>query len=156
MFRFIGLAAPSRPDPRDAPHWKHKVLPVIAKLAFPRALTELRHDRRRHRLRPGLHHRPHHEPHQQARDRPPPLWFLGHDKVGSAMSRYAVSSPAVVLAAIAQATTKIRLTSAVSVLSTLDPVRLHQDFATLDLLSLDHRRAQRLHRTVRAFRSRSW
>jgi alkanesulfonate monooxygenase SsuD/methylene tetrahydromethanopterin reductase-like flavin-dependent oxidoreductase (luciferase family) len=39
------------------------------------------------------------------------------------------------LAAIAQATTDIRLTSAVSVLSTLDPVRLHQDFASLDLIS---------------------
>jgi alkanesulfonate monooxygenase SsuD/methylene tetrahydromethanopterin reductase-like flavin-dependent oxidoreductase (luciferase family) len=48
---------------------------------------------------------------------------------------FAVSSPAVVLAAIAQATGTIRLTSAVSVLSTLDPVRLHQDFATLDLVS---------------------
>ncbi|MER5185633.1 LLM class flavin-dependent oxidoreductase [Streptomyces sp. NPDC002896] len=36
---------------------------------------------------------------------------------------------------MAQATTNIRLTSAVSVLSTLDPVRLHQDFASLDHLS---------------------
>jgi len=50
-------------------------------------------------------------------------------------AEFAVSSPAVVLAAIAQATSGIRLTSAVSVLSTLDPVRLHQDFATLDLIS---------------------
>lgn len=48
---------------------------------------------------------------------------------------YAVSSPAVVLAAIAQATERIRLTSATSVLSTLDPVRLYEDFATLDLVS---------------------
>ncbi|AWS43591.1 LLM class flavin-dependent oxidoreductase [Streptosporangium sp. 'caverna'] len=48
---------------------------------------------------------------------------------------FAVSSPAVVLAAVAQATERIRLTSAVSVLSVLDPVRLHQDFATLDLIS---------------------
>lgn len=48
---------------------------------------------------------------------------------------FAVSSPAVVLAAIAQATGQIRLTSAVSILGTLDPVRLHQDFASLDLIS---------------------
>ena len=48
---------------------------------------------------------------------------------------YAVSSPAVVLAAIAQATKNIKLTSTTSVLSTLDPVRLFEDFATLDLLS---------------------
>lgn len=46
-----------------------------------------------------------------------------------------MSSPAVILAAIAQATEKIRLTSAVSVLSVLDPVRLYQDFASLDLAS---------------------
>jgi probable LLM family oxidoreductase len=47
----------------------------------------------------------------------------------------AISSPAVVMAAIAPATTRIRLTSAVTVLSTLDPVRVFQDFATVDLLS---------------------
>ncbi|MCM3627053.1 LLM class flavin-dependent oxidoreductase [Paenibacillus glycanilyticus] len=48
---------------------------------------------------------------------------------------FAVSSNAVVLAAIAQATERIRLTSATTVLSTVDPVRLFEDFATLDLLS---------------------
>lgn len=48
---------------------------------------------------------------------------------------YASSSPAVILAAIAQVTEQIRLTSTTSVLSTLDPVRLFEDFATLDLLS---------------------
>ncbi|HUF13906.1 MAG TPA: LLM class flavin-dependent oxidoreductase [Longimicrobiales bacterium] len=48
---------------------------------------------------------------------------------------YAVSSPAVVLAAAAARTTRIRLTSAVSVLSSDDPVRVFQDFATIDLLS---------------------
>jgi probable LLM family oxidoreductase len=47
----------------------------------------------------------------------------------------AVSSPAVVLAAIAAATRNIRLTSAVTILPTLDPVRVFQDFATLDLVS---------------------
>jgi probable LLM family oxidoreductase len=48
---------------------------------------------------------------------------------------FAVSSPAVVLAAAAARTRRIRLTSAVSVLSSDDPVRVFQDFATLDLLS---------------------
>jgi probable LLM family oxidoreductase len=48
---------------------------------------------------------------------------------------YVVSSPAVVLAAAAARTHRIRLTSAVTVLSSDDPVRVFQDFATLDLLS---------------------
>ena len=48
---------------------------------------------------------------------------------------YATSSPPVVLAAIAQLTKQIKLTSATTVLSTVDPVRLFEDFATLDLLS---------------------
>src|SRR4051795_4999845 len=48
---------------------------------------------------------------------------------------FAVSSPAVVLAAAAQRTQRIRLTSAVSVISSDDPVRVFQDFATLDLMS---------------------
>jgi probable LLM family oxidoreductase len=48
---------------------------------------------------------------------------------------FAVSAPAVVLAAAAERTRDIRLTSAVSVLSSDDPVRVFQDFATLDLLS---------------------
>lgn len=48
---------------------------------------------------------------------------------------YAVSAPAVVLAAAAARTKRIRLTSAVSVLSSDDPVRVFQDFATLDLIS---------------------
>jgi probable LLM family oxidoreductase len=46
-----------------------------------------------------------------------------------------VSAPAVVLAAVAERTERIRLTSAVSVISSDDPVRVFQDFATLDLLS---------------------
>ncbi len=48
---------------------------------------------------------------------------------------YAVSAPAVVLAAAAARTKRIRLTSAVSVLSSDDPVRVFQDFALLDLIS---------------------
>jgi probable LLM family oxidoreductase len=48
---------------------------------------------------------------------------------------YASSAPAVVLAAIAERTVRIRLSSAVTVLSSDDPVRVYQQFATLDLLS---------------------
>jgi probable LLM family oxidoreductase len=48
---------------------------------------------------------------------------------------FAVSSPAIVLAAAAERTKAIHLTSAVTVLSSDDPVRVFQDFATLDLLS---------------------
>jgi probable LLM family oxidoreductase len=48
---------------------------------------------------------------------------------------YAASAPAVVLAAAAARTRRIRLTSAVTVLSSDDPVRVFQDFATLDLIS---------------------
>ena len=45
------------------------------------------------------------------------------------------SAPAVILAAVAARTRRIRLTSAVTVLSAADPVRVFQQFATLDLLS---------------------
>src|ERR1700686_2167638 len=45
------------------------------------------------------------------------------------------SAPAVILAAAAARTNRIRLTSAVTVLSAADPVRIFQEFATLDLLS---------------------
>ena len=48
---------------------------------------------------------------------------------------YVVSSPAVVLGAAAARTRQIRLTSAVTVLSSDDPVRVFQQFATVDLLS---------------------
>jgi len=48
---------------------------------------------------------------------------------------FLVSSPAVVLAAIALRTERIRLSSAVTVLSSDDPVRVFQDFAHVDLLS---------------------
>jgi putative NADH-flavin reductase len=39
--RFIGLATPSVPDPRDRPTAKAKILPLLAKTMFPNALTEL-------------------------------------------------------------------------------------------------------------------
>jgi len=45
------------------------------------------------------------------------------------------SAPAIILAAAAARTKSIRLTSAVTVLSAADPVRVFQDFATLDLIS---------------------
>jgi probable LLM family oxidoreductase len=48
---------------------------------------------------------------------------------------FLASSPATILAAAAARTSSIRLTSAVTVLSSDDPVRVFQDFATLDLLS---------------------
>lgn len=48
---------------------------------------------------------------------------------------FAVSSPAVVHAAIAKATSRIMLTTTSTILPVLDPVRLYQDFATLDLIS---------------------
>jgi len=48
---------------------------------------------------------------------------------------YAVSAPAVVLAAVAERTKNIKLSSAVTVLSSDDPVRVFQQFATVDLLS---------------------
>src|SRR5881392_3836347 len=45
------------------------------------------------------------------------------------------SAPAVILGAAAARTRRIRLTSAVTVLSSTDPVRVFQDFATVDLIS---------------------
>src|SRR5450432_303175 len=50
------------------------------------------------------------------------------------------SAPALILAAGAARTKRIRLTSAVTVLSAADPVRVFQNFATLDILS--HGRAE--------------
>src|SRR5262249_11399315 len=43
----------------------------------------------------------------------------------------AIASPAIVMAAVATITNRLRLTSAVTILSTLDPVRVFQDFATV-------------------------
>src|SRR5712671_6971787 len=45
------------------------------------------------------------------------------------------SAPAIILAAAASRTSTIRLTSAVTVISAADPVRVFQEFATLDLIS---------------------
>jgi probable LLM family oxidoreductase len=51
------------------------------------------------------------------------------------LDNYAISNPGTVLAAAARVTKQITLSSAVTVLSTEDPVRLYQQFATLDQLS---------------------
>jgi len=48
---------------------------------------------------------------------------------------YLDSAPAILLAAAAARTTRIRLVSAVTVLSAADPVRVFQQFATIDLIS---------------------
>src|ERR1700728_5284353 len=50
-------------------------------------------------------------------------------------SEFLDSAPAVILAAAASQTKRIRLASAVTVLSAADPVRVFQNFATLDLIS---------------------
>lgn len=50
-------------------------------------------------------------------------------------SDYAVSSPEIILAAAATVTKNIKLSSAVTVLSSSDPVKVYQNFATVDLLS---------------------
>jgi hypothetical protein len=52
-------------------------------------------------------------------------------------SDFAIASPPVVLAAIAQATEQIRLTSTVTVLSTADPAKVFEDFTAVDLISGD-------------------
>jgi probable LLM family oxidoreductase len=48
---------------------------------------------------------------------------------------FSIAATPVVLAAIAQVTTRLRLASAVTILPTADPVRVFEDFATVDLLS---------------------
>lgn len=48
---------------------------------------------------------------------------------------YAVAAPEILLAAVSTVTKNIKLSSAVSVVSSTDPVKLYQDFATVDLLS---------------------
>src|SRR5690606_25676843 len=50
-------------------------------------------------------------------------------------SDYAVSSPEIILAAAATITKNIKLASAVTVLSSADPVKIYQNFSTVDLIS---------------------
>ncbi|WP_330256872.1 NAD(P)H-binding protein [Nocardia sp. NBC_00565] len=86
--RFIGLATPSLADPRDKPHWKHKVLPLMAGLTIPNALAELKGmtaavtDSRLDYTIARITN-PTNKP-ATGRIR---SGFLGHDGVGSAMSR---------------------------------------------------------------------
>jgi len=58
------------------------------------------------------------------------IWFGEHH-----CSDYIISSPQLLLAAIASRTSRIRLGTAVSLLPNNDPLRLAEDFATLDMLS---------------------
>ena len=71
---------------------------------------------------------------------------------------YSVSSPETVLAAIAARTSRLRLGSGVTVLSSDDPVRVFQRFATLDAISErsrgGHPRPRLVHRVVPAVRLR--
>jgi putative NADH-flavin reductase len=86
--RFIGLATPSIADPRDRPTLKSKLLPVLARLALPNALTELRGmsdavtsselDWTIARIT---------SPNDQPATGTIRSGFLGRDKVGSAMTR---------------------------------------------------------------------
>ncbi|MGO4693076.1 LLM class flavin-dependent oxidoreductase [Paenibacillus sp. 2TAB26] len=56
--------------------------------------------------------------------------------VGESHQEYFVSQAhAVILSAIAQATDKIKISSSASIISTSDPVRVYEDFATIDLIS---------------------
>jgi alkanesulfonate monooxygenase SsuD/methylene tetrahydromethanopterin reductase-like flavin-dependent oxidoreductase (luciferase family) len=69
---------------------------------------------------------------------------------------YLASSPAVLLAAAAARTKRIRLVSAVNVLSSDDPIRLFQQFrnrrSDLGRARRDHRGARLLHRVLSAVR----
>jgi putative NADH-flavin reductase len=86
--RFIGLATPSIADPRDRSTLKSKLLPVLARLALPNALTELRGmtdaitnselDWTIARIT---------SPNDQPATGTIRSGFLGRDKVGSAMTR---------------------------------------------------------------------
>jgi putative NADH-flavin reductase len=86
--RFVGLATPSLADPRDRPRWKHTVLPVAAGLMFPDALAELK-GMTKAVTDSGVDYTvarttsPTNKP-ATGRIR---SGFLGHDRVGSAMSR---------------------------------------------------------------------
>lgn len=62
----------------------------------------------------------------------------GLDVIGIGESHqefFITSANQVVLGAIAQATEKIKIASSVTVLSTADPVRVYEEYATIDLLS---------------------
>ena len=96
-----------------------------------------RYLRRRHRGADG-HLLPHAQVIRNVIDEAVLADELGVDFIGVGehhRADFAVSSPEVVLAAIAGRTSRIRLGSAVTVLSSDDPVRVFQRFATLDAAS---------------------
>jgi alkanesulfonate monooxygenase SsuD/methylene tetrahydromethanopterin reductase-like flavin-dependent oxidoreductase (luciferase family) len=67
------------------------------------------------------------------------------------------SAPTVILAAAAARTRRIRLTSAVTVLSAADPVRVFEEFATLDHFRTEGRRSSpAAARSSKHFRSSGW
>lgn len=110
--RFIGLATPSVPDPRDGPTFKAKLLALSARVSFPNALTELRGmtaavmgselDWTLARI-------------TNPTDRPAKgtvrAGFLGHDAVGWAMTRADIAA---FLAAQLTDTTYVRAAPAIS------------------------------------------
>ena len=62
--------------------------------------------------------------------------FTNRENIETRWRRQAsIAAPSVVLAAIAAVTERIRLASAVTILSTVDPVLVFEDFATVDLIS---------------------
>jgi len=63
------------------------------------------------------------------------LGFAGVHLGEHHFSNYQLSSPPVVLAAIAERTTTLRLSTAVTLAANLDPVRIAEDYATVDVLS---------------------
>ncbi len=71
---------------------------------------------------------------------------------------FVASAPVTILAAAAARTKRIRLSTAVTVLSSDDPIRVWQQFATLDLLvqrpRRDHGRPRLVHRELPALRLR--
>lgn len=86
--RYIGLATPSLTDPKDASHWKPKVLPVMAKLMFPNALIELK-GMTAAVTATGLDYTIARimRPTNKSANGRVRSGFLGHDKIGSAMTR---------------------------------------------------------------------
>jgi nucleoside-diphosphate-sugar epimerase len=88
VHRFVGLATPSVPDPRDQPTLKARVLPVLANLMFPGALREL-HGMTQAVTESGLNWTIARitNPTNKPATGTVRAGFLGVDKVGSAMTR---------------------------------------------------------------------
>ena len=122
--------------------------------------TRPRHIRRRHPRRRGRE-LPHAQVLRNLVEQAVLADRLGVDFIGVGehhRADFAVCAPEVLLAAIATRTTRIRLGSAVTVLSSDDPIRVYQRFSTLDARvqrpRRGHRRPRLLHRIVPAVRLR--